>query len=656
MRASENEFSNELYLLPDIFRGNHFEIPDYQRGYAWGNEQVQELLDDIEHQVFDGVNHKHYTGTLVLLKKGDKKYEVVDGQQRLTTLSILLTCIGQKYLQENDQKEEFERFKFLYLVRGNFGNEKIVLRLNSDIQKSYEAVVLRGEGLPSEGLLASQERIFSAYALINNWIDQRKDIMSYVQIMHTIEKELGFLIYCPADDVETGVMFEVINNRGKKLSELEKVKNYLIYCSVKLQAPTIRDEINNAWTSIIKRLNFSGKTSIQDETSFLRYCLVIFFESGFGESKSGYDELKSKIDINVKSDIIKASAILKQIREFVEFISDASHWYARLFGFDRNGLSTEILHVFDRIAWQPTHAPIMPLFLSVMLKKGISENEKICILKLIEILNFRVYIAPGVTTRSDAGQTHLYRSAHTFFKNISVDNLNSDKIWLLKYSLVKFILEYSPDERFEKAFDLSHGKRIGYDYHRWEGLKYFLLNYEQFINKHATVDFRRLEVKSVKGKANDALSVEHIWAKKHFIRNLNSGPDSKIDDLQKRRLGNFVLLEQRINTQGSNNPADKKFDFYLNGQIEDNKIIHVPTALNHARQIGETIKNIFNSDFSGSRKRSNNFWLANYENVININEKNLIEFSKIRWSLNDFQEIVKIIIEKDKSEEIHQDD
>ncbi len=64
-----SDFSNELHLLPSIFKDKFFVIPDYQRGYAWGDEQVQELLSDIEHQIFDGLDNKHYTGTLVLLNK-----------------------------------------------------------------------------------------------------------------------------------------------------------------------------------------------------------------------------------------------------------------------------------------------------------------------------------------------------------------------------------------------------------------------------------------------------------------------------------------------------------------------------------------------------------------------------------------------------------
>jgi uncharacterized protein with ParB-like and HNH nuclease domain len=70
-------------------------------------------------------------------------------------------------------------------------------------------------------------------------------------------------------------MFEVINNRGKLLSELEKVKNYLIYCCVKLQATTLRETINSDWSDILRNLNTAGKTTQAEEG--LSYGIVLLF-------------------------------------------------------------------------------------------------------------------------------------------------------------------------------------------------------------------------------------------------------------------------------------------------------------------------------------------------------------------------------------------
>ena len=114
---TNSTFGAQLMCLPDIFRGRVFAVPDYQRAYAWDDKQVQELLNDLDHLLDDGVSHCHYTGTLVLSQVsageyGDE-YQVVDGQQRLTTLVILLRMLADRL--PADERAEFDA---LYLRRG----------------------------------------------------------------------------------------------------------------------------------------------------------------------------------------------------------------------------------------------------------------------------------------------------------------------------------------------------------------------------------------------------------------------------------------------------------------------------------------------------------------------------------------------------------
>ena len=254
-------FGAQLLDLPTIFSGNFFTIPDYQRGYAWEKKQVEELLKDVEHLMSDGAALRHYTGTLVLgrpqgVAKGE--FHVVDGQQRLTTLVIFLHQLCERL--PGDQKTSFlER----YLRRGELGNERSVLRLNSDTRTFFERVVLvdgNTEHCPIS--LEAHQRLLDARNLIGKWLEVQAEVgVELDTIRRTLETRLGFLVYAPKEDAETGIMFEVINNRGKPLSELEKVKNYLIYCCVKLSANTLRESIDQDWSGILKALNESPRVS-----------------------------------------------------------------------------------------------------------------------------------------------------------------------------------------------------------------------------------------------------------------------------------------------------------------------------------------------------------------------------------------------------------
>jgi len=100
--------------ISDFFNGKFFEIPKYQRGYAWEREHIRDLFDDINESIES--NSNHYIGTIVLSrdKPNSDKYFVVDGQQRITTISMiiqaLIDCLDDKnkayysrfYIKEDD--------------------------------------------------------------------------------------------------------------------------------------------------------------------------------------------------------------------------------------------------------------------------------------------------------------------------------------------------------------------------------------------------------------------------------------------------------------------------------------------------------------------------------------------------------------------------
>jgi uncharacterized protein with ParB-like and HNH nuclease domain len=98
---------NQLKQLQDVFLRSAFVVPDYQRGYAWSDEHREDLLSDLRDLDALSIERMHYTGTLVLhrgrhapkqlLGKTIDVLDVVDGQQRLTSLMILLSVIARRF-------------------------------------------------------------------------------------------------------------------------------------------------------------------------------------------------------------------------------------------------------------------------------------------------------------------------------------------------------------------------------------------------------------------------------------------------------------------------------------------------------------------------------------------------------------------------------
>lgn len=88
-------------MIKNFFNGRFFEIPRYQRGYAWERQHIQELFDDIKESIES--NSGHYIGTFVLSRSGvdDETFFIVDGQQRITTITLIISALI-KQLESND--------------------------------------------------------------------------------------------------------------------------------------------------------------------------------------------------------------------------------------------------------------------------------------------------------------------------------------------------------------------------------------------------------------------------------------------------------------------------------------------------------------------------------------------------------------------------
>lgn len=394
--------------------------------------------------------------------------------------------------------------------------------------------------------LEAHVRLFESRKIVGKWLEDHVNSgVAVADILITIETELGFLVYAPKQDDETGIMFEVINNRGKPLSELEKVKNYLIYCCVKLTAKTLRKSIDTDWSGILRDLNTAKKTSPSDEGAFLRYCVAVHFKLNKTESQYGYDELKKlmvrEIDASMKNSGSKEVTI-QRIKDFVKFLKVAALWYARLYGQQHLGVEPQVILQLNHIRAQGQHASIMPIFLALAIKLEGRGIQFVSLLKLLEILNFRVYMARNMTSRNDKGQGDLYNYASQYFYNKLLINIPEDARQLdkqsiqseedaLEYRLVGFILWLASDERFKKSFLLEQGSPD--DFYHWPGLRYFLINYEEILQPYKTILIGNILHPRKDGKSADYLSVEHLWAEKN--RDVEGENNRNVDKFEKRR-------------------------------------------------------------------------------------------------------------------------
>jgi len=610
--------------LDQIFGGGEYEkrifrIPEYQRGYSWEEQQRTDLFKDIEDIIKAGCNYRHYTGTIVVASEDDKQEEhegyktldLVDGQQRITTLILLLSVMCRK-LMESSNKSKVDEIYRKFIQDGDIGSTVFKLELGQDLGPYFESLAEKGPAGASDESADSKshQNLKDAVEECESWIEKQGDIDA---VLLCVREKLGFLVYAPKKNNEIGIMFEVINNRGKPLSELEKIKNYLIYFSEKNDKGDIKKKVENSWPKILRKLNKAGFTSNEDENSFLRNCWIVFRDPNKTRSHHVYDNLKKAWPPHdyTANDV-------SQIIAFIDFLQDASSSYARYL--TREGVTDEDeISWLERINCHPADASVMPLIL-VISNKTKSQNDRNELLKLLEKLNFRYYVT-GIASRADTGQGDLFRLAHQFFNDFEeeVEEERIDVPWLKK-ELSRFIHEHANDKKFIESLTLD--KDESGDYYEWNGLKYFLASYEQKLQQEQKKSINLPEIMASRNPKtpNDFFNIEHIWARKDHSRI----DDSKYLDVNKRRLGNFMLLNEGLNIKVSNLSPEYKIELYFD--VDEN----TPNTL-MIRELKGFFDKAEEEEETGWKRKTDRYWLRVYKRFFDKREQKMVNFALERW-------------------------
>ncbi len=199
---STTEQSFELLTLKQVFAEGKrsFIIPDYQRGYSWEEDQRKDLLKDIEYGMSG--NYSHYTGTLVAVKKDSEdkdsdpleKFEIVDGQQRLTTLIILLSCIAHACKQMNTPAPEDLRRCFI--EEGSKRGSSLRKFTLSDEHKFLFWRKVDDPDADASGEIKNKgdQNIIDAFDQFKKWFQEPKNETSLSEIYEYVTNRLGFLM------------------------------------------------------------------------------------------------------------------------------------------------------------------------------------------------------------------------------------------------------------------------------------------------------------------------------------------------------------------------------------------------------------------------------------------------------------------------------
>lgn len=486
--------------LHQAISGRLLVVPDYQRPYAWEKTQLDDLWEDID---LLGRHGRHYTGTLVLKSREEPSVltsmgqsltlsDVVDGQQRLTTCFILLDRLRRAFetLAEEDVEDAAETAVH---IRTSYGLVKIKradqprLQLGKELNAYWVDTVLGDHPAGVDQLTSGHERLCFAAEYFDQQItnlvqDVEADIANerLRELLERVTSGLKFLVYEVDSAAEVGVIFETLNGRGKPLSELEKIKNYLLFLVRTIpddRADQLASLVNEKWAQIFADLAGLGV----DEDRLLR-AHWLATRDPIPKSWHGAASIKGQL---ARSDYVRRSDRLSggtNARDDEQLVNDLA---LRVESYVRE---LQLCALYLRETYDPAAsladlksdrenvrrrsaalrrgrnvATFQPLLFACRLKHPDDGAAYAELLRACETYAARVFTI--AQRRSNAGQSTLYRIAFRIFEGSLTVAQAVREIDGLTWS-------YADDDR------VTGSLTIGEDWYHRRGHKYFLYEYE----------------------------------------------------------------------------------------------------------------------------------------------------------------------------------
>lgn len=253
-----------------IGNGLTYRIPRFQRDYSWTNEEWEDLWMDLLGTLRADGEAAHYMGYLVLQSADDKTFDVIDGQQRLTTISIIVLAVLksiQRLIDAGNDAEANKRRKeqIQQTYVGYLDPVTLVARpklsLNRNNNNYFQTYLVPLGHLPQRGFRASEHQLRKAF----EWFDKRvadylkastgDEGMRLAKLVEDISDRLFFTVITVTDELNAYKVFETLNARGVRLSATDLLKNYLF--SVLDRGGETDHELRNLedrWEAIVGRL------------------------------------------------------------------------------------------------------------------------------------------------------------------------------------------------------------------------------------------------------------------------------------------------------------------------------------------------------------------------------------------------------------------
>ncbi|MFA6173717.1 MAG: DUF262 domain-containing HNH endonuclease family protein [Kiritimatiellales bacterium] len=540
--------------------GLTYRIPRFQRDYSWTEEEWEDLWMDILGTIKSGGEPAHYMGYLVLQSENDKVFDVIDGQQRLTTLSLIVLAVLKNLQQLIADKKNAERNQpRLDQIRQTYigyldpvtlvSRSKLTLNRNND--NYYQTYLVPLGHLPQRGFRASEHGLRKAFEwfdknIADHFVKGHSDPgIELAKFVEAMSDKLFFTVITVTDELNAYKVFETLNARGVRLSATDLLKNYLF--SVLHRDGQHEHEmkaLETRWEAMVGRL---GSESFPD---FLR---------GHWNSRHSFVR-QTELFKTIRSKVNTRDAVFDLIRHMEEDMDtymaltqpDASSWTLKQKGYAKE------LRMFS--VRQP-----FPLLMAA--KRTLPEPAFESVLRACSVISFRYNVIGSQPTNE---QERVYNSV--------AEKLSRQTLTDAGATISALASIYPGDQAFRAAFTekllrttQSRNKRV---------VRYILCELEKKLTG-VDLDFD-----------SDSFNLEHI-----LPENPETGWDAFTDDeieAMVYRIGNLTLLAKGSNKDLGNKP------------FADKKPVYAASGFSITKKIAED-----NAGWDAGRLAARQTWMAN---------------------------------------------
>ncbi len=500
-----------------------YNVPMFQRDYSWTDQEWDDLWQDIVAMLEPGGEQGHYMGYLVLQSNDERNYDIIDGQQRMTTLSLLILALLHNLRRlvalkidpdDNKRREEELRKTYIGYLDPVTLIPKSKLKLNRHNDPFYQTYLVPLEPLPKRNLKASEHLLRKGFEWFQERVRSRfgeaRSGQELARFVDSVADRLFFTVISVADELNAFKVFETLNARGVRLSSTDLLKNFLF--SVVHGEGGHEHEIRTLeerWEAVVGKL---GSESVPD---FLR----VFWNSQNPLTRHS-DLFKTiRTSIKNKADVFSLLRDMDRDADIYTALGDAS---------DSIWNSDQRKHIAELVMFNIRQ----PQALLLAARRALSDAEFTRVLRACSIVSFRYNVIGNLATSE---QERVY-------SNAIVEKITGQPLTGAADIIRALRPVYPTDEQFRSAFSEKQIRTTSARNRRV--MRYILFEIECHVANQA-FDY-----------ASDKYTIEHVLPE-HPNESWITFTDEQTDRCV-YRIGNMTPLEATANRDIGDKPYEEK--------------------------------------------------------------------------------------------------